>query len=456
MDSPIDIRQIPDAVGQILEQLDQSGFESWLVGGCVRDLCLGLVPKDYDLATSARPEQVQQLFPHSFATGLQHGTITVIWQGLAVEITTFRSESAYSDARRPDLVVFHDQVEADLARRDFTMNSLAWRPDRGLLDLHDGLEDLQQGLLRTVGDAQTRFGEDVLRILRAIRFAVTYDLTPDPDLVRAAAAHAGQLGLLSRERIVGEMMRILASPYPNQLKSFGGCGILAAASAILFGIESQDQPLCNQLSNLIQPDLPEAMRLSLFFLIAAAPDLERRELNQILRPFFRTAAGHAFQHLLMHECRVSRHIAQNGETMLYLFYLRLLLPLEHELTIRQQRRLLRLVARRSHLAGDSLPEHALAASRLLQLTFGHVPAAPPEDRLAFSIQSLLNKPLTVADLAINGRQLHLAGWPAGPAMRQILERLLSSVLNDEKSNRPAILLTRAWGFGGRQPRKVRR
>jgi len=456
LDSPIDIRQIPDAVGQILELLDQSGFESWLVGGCVRDLCLGLVPKDYDLATSARPEQVQQLFPHSFATGLQHGTVTVIWQGLAVEITTFRSESAYSDARRPDLVIFHDQVEADLARRDFTMNSLAWRPDRGLLDLHGGLEDLQQGLLRTVGDAQTRFGEDVLRILRAIRFAVTYDLTPDPDLVRAAAAHAGQLDLLSRERIVGELMRILAAPYPNQLKSFGGCGILAAACAILFRIESQDQPLCDQLSNLIQTDLPAAMRLPLMFLIAAAPDLERQKLIQVLRPFYRTAAGHAFQHLLMHECRISRHIAQNGETMLYLFYLRLLLPLDRELLVSQQRCLLRLTARRSHLAGDCLPEQATMASRLLQMVFGHVPAATPEERFIFSRESLLSKPLTVADLAINGRQLHLAGWPAEPAMRQILERLLSSVLNDPSANRPAVLLTRAWGFGGRQPRSVRR
>ena len=169
LDSPIDIRQIPEQVRQILERLDRGGFESWLVGGCVRDLCLGLIPKDYDLATSARPEQVRQLFPHSFATGLQHGTVTVVWQDLAVEITTFRSESAYTDSRRPDIVVFHDQVDADLARRDFTMNSLAWRPDRGLLDLHGGLEDLRQGLLRTVGNALERFSEDVLRILRAIQ-----------------------------------------------------------------------------------------------------------------------------------------------------------------------------------------------------------------------------------------------------------------------------------------------
>lgn len=456
MDSPIDIRQIPEAVGQILEQLDQSGFESWLVGGCVRDLCLGLVPKDYDLATSARPEQVQQLFPHCFATGLQHGTVTVIWQGLAVEITTFRSESAYSDARRPDLVVFHDQVEADLARRDFTMNSLAWRPDRGLLDLHGGLEDLRQGLLRTVGDAQTRFGEDVLRILRAIRFAVTYDLTPDPDLVRAAAAHASQLGLLSRERIVGELMRILASPYPNQLKSFGGCGILAAAAAIFFRVQSQDQPICDQLSNLIQPDLPAAMRLPIFFLISAAPGLDRHALKDILRPLFKTSAGHAFQHLLMHECRISRQLAQDGETMLYLFYLRLLLPLEQNLTVSQQRCLLRLAARRSHLESNGLPEYAAAASRLLQMVFGLVAAALPEDRFVFCRESVSIQPLTVADLAINGRQLHLAGWPAGPAMRKILERLLSSVLNDQTSNRPAILLTRAWGYGGRQQRATRR
>ena len=443
MDSPIDIRQIPAPVAQILEQLDLGGFESWLVGGCVRDLCLGLIPKDYDLATSARPEQVQRLFPHCFATGLQHGTVTVIWQDMAVEITTFRSESLYSDARRPDLVVFHDQVEADLSRRDFTMNSLAWRPDRGLLDLHGGLEDLRQGLLRTVGNAHARFGEDVLRIMRAIRFAVTYDLTPDPDLVSAAAAHAGQLGMLSRERIVGEMIRILGAPYPHQLGSFSGCGILAATAAILFRIDSNDPMIVERLSRLIQSDLPVAARLPLFFLSVAAPALERESLKRILQPYFCASAGHALQHLLMNECRISRQLAQEGEAMLYLFYLRLLLPLDQELPVSRQRCLLRLLARRSHLERIALSGPAAEASRLLQLVLGHAP-------FSFSPQALDNRPLTISELMLNGRQLQLAGWPSGPAMRRLLERLLSFVINDQKSNRPAILLTIAWGFGGRQ------
>ncbi len=445
MDSPIDIRQIPQAVCQILEQLDRSGYETWLVGGCVRDLCLGLVPKDYDLATNALPEQVQAVFTRSFATGLQHGTVTVVWQDLAVEITTFRSEGSYSDARRPDAVVFQNAIEADLARRDFTMNSLAWRPDRGLLDLHEGLADLQQGLLRTVGDPTARFGEDALRLLRAVRFAVTYDLTPDPDLVSAAANKADQLDRLSRERLVSEMLRILNAPYATQLSSFRGCGILGEVAAILFNIATDDRRLCDNLSRLIDADLPPAARLPLFYLAAAAPDLSPMALRRLLLPSFQASTGHALQHLLMQQCRVSRHLAHDGEAMLYGITLRLLLPLNRPLNNAEQRMLLRLLARRSHLAGGDLAAVATGISRLLQLCLGADLPAGPENKFAFAGSSG-QRPLVLAELALNGRQLHLAGWPTGPAMRVLLERLLSRVCNEPALNRPADLLCLAWSL----------
>lgn len=455
LETPIDIQKIPVDVRAIIERLDQHGYESWLVGGCVRDLCLGLVPKDYDVATSARPDEVRQVFPHNFATGLQHGTVTVIWGDVAVEITTFRSESSYSDSRRPDIVVFHNEVEADLARRDFTMNSMAWRPDRGLLDLHGGLEDLRQGLLRTVGNARIRFSEDVLRILRAIRFAVTYDLTPDPDLVEAAAEQAGQLGRLSRERIAGEMMRILGAPYPQQLLSFQGCGILSAAAVILLQVEGDDRAICKTLSSLVSASLPASMRLPVFLLAAAAPVPDRSAIKRFLQPYFRVKAGHQILHLLMYECRVSRHLSQDGEAMLYLFYLRLLLPLDQPLAPVTQRRLLRLLARRGHLDSSQLGNVADEASHLCQLFFGSVPLAPTEPCFRFDPDITAEAPLTIAELALNGRQLHLAGWPSGPAMRRILELLLSGALTDSRTNRPARLLMRAWGYGGRSDKRSR-
>lgn len=445
-DRPIEIFRIPIAVRQILEQLDQAGYESWLIGGCVRDLCLGLTPKDYDLATNARPEQVQQLFEHSYATGLEHGTVTVIWQSLAVEITTFRSEGAYSDSRRPDQVVFQNSIEDDLARRDFTMNSLAWRPDRGLLDLHGGLDDLRQGLLRTVGDPNERFAEDALRLLRAVRFAVTYDLTPDPDLVRAAASQSGRISCLSRERITSEVLRILSSPYPLQLNSFAGCGILAGTAAILLKTETDDQRLCEKLSNLIQPGLPAERCLPLLFLSSSATGKTPAELLKILLPQFKTSAGHAIMHLLMHEARLSRRMSQAGEAMLYVVCLRLLMPIQQPLQLAVQRKMLRLAARRCHLERSELAGIAADAARLLQIFLGSSQAAEPEPRFAIWSDEMIGQPLTIAELALNGRHLFQAGWQSGPTMRRLLERLLSLVIETPVLNLPADLMAWAWTF----------
>lgn len=445
-DTPIEVFRIPIAVRQILEQLDQAGYESWLIGGCVRDLCLGLTPKDYDLATNARPEQVQELFEHCYATGLQHGTITVVWQNLAVEITTFRSEGAYSDSRRPDLVVFHNSIEDDLARRDFTMNSLAWRPDRGLLDLHGGLDDLRHGLLRTVGDPNERFAEDALRMLRAVRFAVTYDLTPDPDLVRAAAGQSVRIGCLSRERITSEVLRIMAAPYPLQLNSFSGCGILAGTAAILLKAETDDQQLCSKLSLLIQSNQAPERCLPLLFLAASASGSTPAELLKVLLPLFKTSAGHAVLHLLMHEARLSRRMALAGEAMLYLVCLRLLMPIQQPLQLTARRKMLRLAARRCHLESSELPDVSAAAASLLQLLFGSGQNAEPEPRFVFWSEEMIGQPLTIAELALNGRHLYHAGWPSGPAMRRLLERLLSLAVETPAFNLPADLMASAWTF----------
>ena len=430
--------------------MDSQGFETWLVGGCVRDLCLNLEPKDFDLATSARPEQVQQLFPHHFATGLEHGTVTVIWDHEAVEITTFRSEGNYSDSRRPDLVVFHDQIDADLARRDFTMNSMAYRPDRGLLDLHGGLADLRRGMLCSGGDPAERFGEDALRMLRAIRFAVTYDLTPDHQLVEAAANLSNRLDRLSRERISAEMLQILGSPYPSHLRDFSGCGLLSAVARLLLRVRADDRTICERLGGLIQPKLNPAQRLSLLYLAATAGTLAAAGLRDALRPLFLSSAGHHLQHILMQDSRVSRHHAQAAEAMLYLMFLRLLLPLDQALGPEDQRRLLRLLARRSHLDAAGLQPIADDAGYLLRLCLAGDSAGAIADPAAYSFRQAFAYPLTLAELALNGRQLLAAGWRSGPMLRILLEKLLSRVIADPSLNRPADLMALAYELGRSQ------
>ena len=174
---------MPAAAAAILERLEGAGHEAWAVGGCVRDSLLGLAPKDWDLCTSARPEEMETVFSgwQVIPTGLRHGTLTVRLEGENWEVTTYRTDGAYTDHRHPDGVAFVREVEADLARRDFTVNAMAWHPRRGLFDPMGGRKDLEGKTLRCVGEPARRFGEDALRILRGVRFAACYGLSPAPE-----------------------------------------------------------------------------------------------------------------------------------------------------------------------------------------------------------------------------------------------------------------------------------
>ena len=202
---------IPVPVRTCLDTLEQAGFPSYIVGGCVRDALLGLTPHDYDICTAALPDETQALFS-SFPLGLegkQHGTIVVHVAGEPIEITTFRSEGPYSDNRHPDWVEFVGDVEKDLARRDFTVNAMAWSPTRGLADPFGGKGDLEKKLLRTVGEPDRRFREDALRILRGMRFSARFGLVPEKKTGAAMASLASLTEALSRERVFEELSGFL-------------------------------------------------------------------------------------------------------------------------------------------------------------------------------------------------------------------------------------------------------
>lgn len=212
--------QIPPEVSHVTKTLQKAGFEAWIVGGCVRDLFLGKKPKDWDVTTNATPEKIQELFENTFYTN-EFGTVGVVNDAAieeslkVVEVTPYRLEGKYSDARRPDSVAFSQHIEEDLKRRDFTINALAFDPHSSkLLDLHGGIADLEQGILRTVGEAEARFNEDALRILRAVRIACELDFSIEDKTKSAIVAAAGQLAKISKERIRDEFARIINSPQP--------------------------------------------------------------------------------------------------------------------------------------------------------------------------------------------------------------------------------------------------
>ena len=202
---------LPETIAQIIHALEKAGFAAYVVGGCVRDACLGRTPQDYDLCTSALPEQTQAVFRDKklVLMGKKHGTIGVVTEDGVVEITTFRTEGSYRDNRHPDWVRFVPDVESDLARRDFTVNAMAYSPSRGYTDPFGGREDLKKGILRAVGDPEQRFREDSLRILRGVRFAVRYGLTVDVATERAMFSQAHLMDNLARERVFEELCKLL-------------------------------------------------------------------------------------------------------------------------------------------------------------------------------------------------------------------------------------------------------
>ena len=219
---------LPESIQNCIDLLENAGFAAYAVGGCVRDACLGLTPHDYDLCTSALPEQTEEVFRdyRLVLAGEKHGTVTVLTEGGPVEITTFRTEGGYRDNRHPDWVKFVPDIEGDLSRRDFTVNAMAYSPKRGFSDPFGGREDLKNHILRAVGDPEARFAEDSLRILRGVRFAARFGLTPVEKTMAAMLSQAHLMENLARERVFEELCKLLLAAKAADITRFAP--ILAA------------------------------------------------------------------------------------------------------------------------------------------------------------------------------------------------------------------------------------
>ena len=213
---------LPQAVQYCIQSLEAAGFQGFAVGGCVRDALLGLIPADYDLCTNAKPEEICKVFSsHQLLHhGQKHGTVGVVLDGEVYEITTFRTEGGYADARHPDWVAFVPNVEEDLARRDFTINAIAYNPTLGYMDPFGGQADLQNKVLRTVGDPEARFREDALRILRGARFSARFHLTPESATLAAMIKLAPLMEHLARERVFEELCKLLSVATAEDLHTF--------------------------------------------------------------------------------------------------------------------------------------------------------------------------------------------------------------------------------------------
>lgn len=210
--------QLPEKVNTIIHTLQEHGFEAYAVGGCVRDSILGRIPDDWDITTSATPLETKALFPRTFDTGIEHGTITVLIDKDAFEVTTYRVDGKYEDSRHPSEVTFTRSLSEDLLRRDFTINAMAYNDKEGLVDIFGGTQDLENKTIRCVGNANARFGEDALRILRAVRFAAQLGFEIEEETQQGITELAPTLANISAERIQVELIKMLVSPNPSLLR----------------------------------------------------------------------------------------------------------------------------------------------------------------------------------------------------------------------------------------------
>lgn len=394
----------------LLDALHGAGHAAYAVGGCVRDSLLGLDPHDWDLCTSARPEQVMALFGEEkcFPTGLQHGTVTVKQGGRLYETTTFRTEGAYSDGRHPDAVCFVPDVREDLARRDFTINAMAYSAEEGLIDPFGGRDDLAAHLVRAVGEPERRFEEDALRILRLYRFAARFGFAIDPATGAAARALGPHLDCVSAERIQEELLKLLAAPRPG---SYLEPAVLAV---VLPELEPEKQPerfaeLCRTIDR-IEP---------------TAENVPAR-LAALLWPLGEAGARKALRKLKCSNALTDEVTALEREA-----------------------------------PGTPGSEMQLTAKRLLgryelptiQRLTALCSARHPEQAEAFAALRAEAERLTaenaccrVSQLAVNGRDLMAAGVRPGPGLRQVLNALLEAVITGQTPNEKDALLAAAAQF----------
>ncbi len=255
---------LPKDVKHIIGVLMENGYEAYAVGGCVRDSILGRVPGDWDITTSALPMQVKGLFRRTVDTGIQHGTVTVMLGRNGYEVTTYRIDGRYEDSRHPESVEFTPKLEEDLKRRDFTINAMAYNDEHGIVDIFDGVGDLQRKIIRCVGNAHDRFDEDALRILRAVRFSAQLGFGIEENTARAAKELAVNLKKISSERIHTEFNKMLKSPHPDYFSVADAIGIMEIVLPEYHVMSAEDKAFVGALARECACQLPERYAAMLF------------------------------------------------------------------------------------------------------------------------------------------------------------------------------------------------
>ena len=435
------ILEIPKNAETILNILENAGYEAYVVGGCVRDSILGRTPDDWDITTSAKPEQVKELFHRTVDTGLQHGTVTVLMEKEGYEVTTYRVDGEYEDGRHPKEVTFTASLEEDLKRRDFTVNAMAYNPSRGLVDLFGGMEDIDRKIIRCVGDPLERFTEDALRIMRAVRFSAQLGFTIEDETRKALKVLAPNLKHVSAERIQTELVKLLVSPHPDYLRVAYEAGIIAeflpefdvcmeTPQNTPYHCYTVGEHILHSL-NYVRAD--RVLRITML-------------LHDIGKPVVRKTDENGRDHFKMH--------GEAGEKMAGQILRRLKFDND---TIYKVTRLVKWhddrpagttksVRRAVNRIGEDLFPYYLEVQQADMLAQSEYRRAEKQERLdkvkeAYEVIMNEHQCVSLKTLAVTGKDLIQAGYKPGREIGETLNRLLEEVLADPQKNQKEVLLS---------------
>ena len=398
--------RVPADAEQIIEKLNEHGFEAYVVGGCVRDSLLGKEPEDWDITTSAKPEEVKAIFSRTIDTGIQHGTVTVMLNRQGYEVTTYRVDGEYEDGRHPKSVDFTTSLLEDLKRRDFTINAMAYNGREGLVDAFGGMEDLENRVIRCVGSAVNRFTEDALRILRAVRFSAQLDFRIEDETYEAISLIAPNLEKVSKERIATELTKLLLSGHPEKMKRVSDTGASRYISEPFFKAAVLSKGELRPLGCL---PAVKYMRWAGFL---------RREQGE-------TAAD------------ILRDLKMDCDTMDRVK----ILVSRWRTPIAAEKPAIRRVM--NQIPGD-LFDSLLCFQTVFagEVGEGYGETLETVKALAEEIRGA-GDPVNLKDLAVDGRDLMAAGMKPGPALGKTLNALMEQVLERPECNERAYLLRAA-------------
>lgn len=433
---------LPEKVSCIIDTFMRAGYEAYAVGGCVRDSILGRKPEDWDITTSATPVEIKGLFSRTIDTGIAHGTVTVMLGKEGFEVTTYRIDGKYEDARHPKEVTFTPNLLEDLKRRDFTINAMAYNDKNGLVDAFDGIGDLNRKVIRCVGDAEKRFTEDALRMMRAVRFAAQLGFSIDQDTKQAIHMLAPSLAYISAERIQAELLKLLMSDHPEEMRTLYETGltkIMLPEFDVMMQTEQNNPHHIytvgeHTIKALLHVEKDKVLRLTML-------------LHDAAKPLCRTTGDDGFHHFYNHQKRGS----ELAEKILHR------LKFDNDTTDRVSR----LIA--GHDDNPPVTERNVrrAVVRLGKKAYPAIFAVKRADVLAQSkyrqaeklqyieeyeacYNRIMEKEqcLSLKDLAVTGSDLIAEGIKPGPGLGQILQELFDLVLEDPEKNEKEYLLAK--------------